>query len=132
MKIGDRISTPHGMGEIVLVERYSRIHGGMKRYGVVLDVNPFSYSPVCYFHDELLAHAKRLKHIPPIRVDFCLSWSTTGSIAFSYKGKSVRLYDEDIISSSVPLNQMKAGQSYQITVAGQWAMALSQDDSPAN
>ena len=48
MKIGDRVDTEHGPGEIVDVEHYSRINGGINRYGVKLDSSPFFY-PVAYY-----------------------------------------------------------------------------------
>ena len=53
MKIGQEIETPNGKGTIVDVEYYHRLNGGINRYGVELESNPFSYSPVYYFQDEL-------------------------------------------------------------------------------
>lgn len=52
MKIGDKIATPHGEGTIVDIEKYSRLKVG-KRYGVILQNNPFSYSPVYFFSNEV-------------------------------------------------------------------------------
>lgn len=48
MKLGDRVTTEHGDGAIIDVEHYSRIDGGINRYGVELDSNPFFY-PVAYY-----------------------------------------------------------------------------------
>lgn len=53
MNMGASITTPHGPGMVVDVTHYNRLHGGMKRYGVELLNNPFSYSPVYYFEDEV-------------------------------------------------------------------------------
>lgn len=47
------IQTPDGRGTVVDIKHYNRIEGGMNRYGVILDSNPYSYSPVYYFADEV-------------------------------------------------------------------------------
>lgn len=51
MKKGDIIITPHGPGEIQFIEEYSRIKD--KRYCLKLENNPFSFSPVCYFSEDV-------------------------------------------------------------------------------
>lgn len=48
MKIGDRVMTPDGPGEIEAIE-----HPGHTRYGVRLDVPRYSYSPAYYFAFEV-------------------------------------------------------------------------------
>lgn len=53
MNMGANVTTPHGPGTVVNVTHYNRLHGGMNRYGVELFNNPFSYSPVYYFEDEV-------------------------------------------------------------------------------
>lgn len=58
MKIGDRVATPHGNGEIVNVEHYSRINGGLNRYCVKHDVQHFSYPVACYWPSELTLEAQ--------------------------------------------------------------------------
>lgn len=50
MKIGDRVDTPHGCGEIVDWEIE-------KRYGVKLDNNPFDF-PIAYYFPHELKKAK--------------------------------------------------------------------------
>jgi hypothetical protein len=52
MKAGDRISTPDGEGVIADCEVYSRLQNA-KRWGVTLDNNPFSYTPVYYWETEV-------------------------------------------------------------------------------
>jgi hypothetical protein len=52
MKTGDRISTPDGGGVIADCEVYSRLQNA-KRWGVTLDNNPFSYTPVYYWETEV-------------------------------------------------------------------------------
>ena len=46
MTKGDDVFTPFGKGNIVEVEEYSRLNE--KRFGIILEKNPFLYSPV-YF-----------------------------------------------------------------------------------
>lgn len=48
MKINDRVVTVDGKGLIVDIEFYSRIEGGINRYGVKLDIQKYSY-PVSYY-----------------------------------------------------------------------------------
>lgn len=52
MKIGDRITTPQGEGNIVDLEIYSRMNNA-KRWGIELDNNPFAF-PVAYYWEEEL------------------------------------------------------------------------------
>ena len=54
MKIGDTIETKNfGPGKIVKIEDYNRLNGGTKRYCLELVNNPFIFSPVCFWLDEL-------------------------------------------------------------------------------
>lgn len=53
MKLFDIVVTPYGIGEIVDIEHYNRLDGGTNRYGVKLENNPFSYSPVYFWPKEL-------------------------------------------------------------------------------
>ncbi len=49
MKKGERIETPHGPGEIVDIEKHNKFN----RYGVKLDVNPFTFPVAYYFEKDL-------------------------------------------------------------------------------
>jgi hypothetical protein len=51
IEIGRRVTTEYGAGEVVDIEHYSRIDGGVYRYGVRLDRQRFFY-PVAYFWRE--------------------------------------------------------------------------------
>jgi hypothetical protein len=53
MKIGDRVITEDGEGVIVAEEFYSRLNGGMYRFGIQLDVQRFLYPVAFYFQDEI-------------------------------------------------------------------------------
>lgn len=53
MNTGDSTNTPDGAGTIADIEYYNRLHGGMNRYGVEPAVNPYSYSPVYFYADEV-------------------------------------------------------------------------------
>lgn len=50
---GMRVNTKYGAGTVVAFEHYSRIDGGITRYGIKLDNNPFSYEPAYFWHYEL-------------------------------------------------------------------------------
>lgn len=50
MTKGDDVFTPFGKGNIVEVEEYSRLNE--KRFGIILEKNPFLYSPVYFFEHE--------------------------------------------------------------------------------
>lgn len=54
MKIGDEVKTQDGKGVIFEVEFYSRINGGVNRFGIKLDFNRYFYPIVYYFEDELI------------------------------------------------------------------------------
>jgi hypothetical protein len=58
MRAGDRISTPDGEGVIVDCEVYSRLQNA-KRWGVALDISPFSYTPVYYWEKEVTSGTER-------------------------------------------------------------------------
>lgn len=51
IKIGDRISTPDGVGVVVEMEKYS--DSRFNRYGVQLYKNPYSFPVAFYFHQEV-------------------------------------------------------------------------------
>ena len=51
MKIGDRVKTEHGEGEIVDIESFDK----GDRYGVKLDNNPFTFPVAYYFKNEIMA-----------------------------------------------------------------------------
>lgn len=53
MKLGDRVTTEHGDGTVVDIEHYSRIDGGINRYGVQLDSSPFFYAVAYYWPKEI-------------------------------------------------------------------------------
>jgi hypothetical protein len=48
MKPNTRVTTPHGEVIIVDIENF-----GKKRYGVKLDVNPFTFPVAYYFEKEI-------------------------------------------------------------------------------
>lgn len=50
--------TQYGAGEIELIEKYSHVSN---RIGVRLEKNPFSYSPVCFFQNEV-KQIQMIKH----------------------------------------------------------------------
>lgn len=66
MKKGDKVITPHGDGVIVDVEKYNNL----KRYGIQLENNPFSFPVAYYFKEDVLlkelSHAKLTKVISSI------------------------------------------------------------------
>lgn len=49
MKVGDRVLTPHGEGEIVHIEEIFK----KNRYGVKLDKSPFFYEVAGYWRNEI-------------------------------------------------------------------------------
>lgn len=51
--VGHRVSTAYGAGKIVGGEHYNRIAGGINRFAVELDLNPFSFSPVYFWPSEI-------------------------------------------------------------------------------
>ncbi|MFA5715042.1 MAG: hypothetical protein WC998_04850 [Candidatus Paceibacterota bacterium] len=53
MKITDKVETPHGPGVIVDIEKHNKFN----RYGVKLDVNPFTF-PVAYYFEKDLKQEK--------------------------------------------------------------------------
>jgi hypothetical protein len=55
MRVGDKVQTPHGAGEIVDIEHYNRIDGGTNRYGVKLERSPFFYDVAYYWPKEVTA-----------------------------------------------------------------------------
>lgn len=57
------VETEFGVGKVVDVEIYSRL-GNMKRYGIKLNENPFSYSPVYFFEDTVKIIKKCLSASP--------------------------------------------------------------------
>lgn len=56
MRIGDRVTTPDGQGVIAATEFYSRLSGGIFRYGVKLDIQRYFYPIAYYWHEELSSH----------------------------------------------------------------------------
>lgn len=65
MKIGQRVSTPHGPGVIEHIEHFSRIDGGTNRYGVRLVASPFSFPVAAYWPKEVQAvvrHQEQTDH----------------------------------------------------------------------
>ena len=60
MKVGDRVATPDGEGTIVDIEHYSRIDGGINRYGVKHDEQQFSF-PVAYYWLKEIKNKTSLK-----------------------------------------------------------------------
>ncbi len=54
MIIGDSVKTIHGSGIICNIEYYSRVEGGINRYGVKLEESPFFY-PIAYFWPKELS-----------------------------------------------------------------------------
>lgn len=44
-----RVTTPHGKGTVIRREIW-----GSSRLGIILDINPFWYSPVYYFRHEII------------------------------------------------------------------------------
>jgi hypothetical protein len=56
--IGARVLTPNGIGVIKDIEHYSRVDGGINRYGVELKQNPFFYPVAYYWPHEVSALAK--------------------------------------------------------------------------
>lgn len=52
---GSLVNTPYGRGKVVMVEHYNRLNGGINRYGVELESNPFTFPVVCFFEDEVEA-----------------------------------------------------------------------------
>jgi hypothetical protein len=53
MRVGDRVTTPDGQGVITATEFYSRLGGGIFRYGVRLDIQRYFYPVAYYWHEEL-------------------------------------------------------------------------------
>lgn len=53
MMVGERVETPDGTGLVVDVEHYSRIGGGIDRWGVRLDVKRYDYDVAYYWPNEL-------------------------------------------------------------------------------
>lgn len=51
--VGRRVKTAYGAGKVVGGEHYSRIDGGINRFAVELERNPFSYSPVYFWPSEI-------------------------------------------------------------------------------
>jgi hypothetical protein len=49
-KVNDRVVTTQGPGTVVSIDNNE---GKSKRYGVELDDNPYYFSPVYYWPDEL-------------------------------------------------------------------------------
>lgn len=52
-RVGLRVNTAYGAGRVVGGAHYSRIDGGINRFAVELDCNPFSYSPVYFWPSEI-------------------------------------------------------------------------------
>jgi hypothetical protein len=50
IKIGDRITTPDGVGVVLEMEKYSEATNN--RYGIKLDTNPYTFPIAFYFHHE--------------------------------------------------------------------------------
>ncbi|MCI2811306.1 hypothetical protein [Eoetvoesiella caeni] len=63
MKIGDHCNTRYGAGEIVHIEHFSRINGGLNRYGLKLVNNPFKFEPVYFFPEELSGHTEHHENL---------------------------------------------------------------------
>lgn len=53
IQIGQQVITPKGLGVVTDMEFYSRLHGGMYRYGVALNSNVFSFPIAYFFSDEV-------------------------------------------------------------------------------
>lgn len=49
IKIGTIVLTPHGLGEVCEKEQFRTT----LRWGVMLDNNPFSWTPAMYFENEI-------------------------------------------------------------------------------
>lgn len=56
--IGSVVFTPNGKGIIKDIEHYSRIEGGINRYGIELEQSPFFYPIAYYWPHEVSALAK--------------------------------------------------------------------------
>lgn len=53
MKLGDRVVTKYGEGVVVDSEFYSRVDGGITRWGLKLDANPFEHAVAYFWPDEI-------------------------------------------------------------------------------
>jgi len=49
IRIGSRVDTPHGPGNVCTKEQFRTT----LRWGVMLDNNPFSWTPAMYFENEI-------------------------------------------------------------------------------
>lgn len=53
MRKNTKVTTPDGEGIIVDIEHYSRLEGGINRYGVKLAKSPYFYEVAYYWPKEI-------------------------------------------------------------------------------
>jgi hypothetical protein len=66
-RVGQRVNTAYGAGKVVGGERYSRIDGGINRFAVELDGNPFFYSPSISGHPRSGSRTETRHNMPLIK-----------------------------------------------------------------